>query len=106
VQQGQAGQVLAQNQTGDLSADQQVITGTEVVKLLESLEVAVKVATMPANDAKEALGCLEMAKFDVLVVGISFCIENYKNTLLVKLEVSHESKISGILSPDYSFAVG
>jgi hypothetical protein len=62
VQQGQAGQVLAQNQTGDLSANQQRITGAEVVKLLESLEVAVKAATMPENDAKEALGCLETAK--------------------------------------------
>lgn len=62
VQQGQAGQVLAQNQTGDLSANQQGITGAEVVKLLESLEVAMKAATMPENDAKEALGCLETAK--------------------------------------------
>jgi hypothetical protein len=40
VQQGQAGQVLAQNQTGNLSAHQQGLSGTEVLRLLEDLEVA------------------------------------------------------------------
>jgi len=62
VQQGQSGQTLTQRQSGDLSANQQGITGLEVVKLLESLEESLKAATVSETIAEEAIGCLKAAK--------------------------------------------
>jgi hypothetical protein len=62
VQQGQAGQVLAQNQTGNLSAHQQGLSGTEVLRLLEDLEAIVKVADLPEKTTSKSLNCLQVAK--------------------------------------------
>jgi hypothetical protein len=66
VQQGQAGQVLNQSQTGELLSNQQGITTAEVVKILESLEEAVKVAKLSDSIAEEILdylrGCLKSSE--------------------------------------------
>lgn len=62
VQQGQAEQVLAQNQTGDLSVRQQGLSGTEVLKLLEDLEAIIKAADLPEKMISKSLNCLQVAK--------------------------------------------
>lgn len=62
VQQGQSGKVLAQNQAGDLSANQQRLSRTEVLKLLEDLEAIVKAADLPEKMISKSLNCLQVAK--------------------------------------------
>jgi hydroxypyruvate isomerase len=62
VQQGQAEQVLIQNQTGDLSVRQQGLSGTEVLKLLEDLESIIKAANLPEKTISKSLNCLQVAK--------------------------------------------
>jgi Mg/Co/Ni transporter MgtE len=62
LQQGQTEQVLTQNQSGELLANQQEITTIEVVKLLESLEKAVRAARLSNNTTEEVLDYLKPAK--------------------------------------------
>jgi hypothetical protein len=62
MQLGQAGGDLQQSQTGDLQTQQQGLTGTEVVTLLEQLEAAVQEATLEPALQAELLDYLRPAK--------------------------------------------
>ncbi|MBE9180326.1 hypothetical protein IQ268_17325 [Oculatella sp. LEGE 06141] len=62
VQLGQAGGNLQQNQSGDLQTQQQGITATEVVTLLEQLEAAIKAASLSSAQQEELLDYLRPAK--------------------------------------------
>ncbi|MEL6381204.1 MAG: hypothetical protein AAFQ89_01775 [Cyanobacteria bacterium J06626_18] len=62
VQLGQAGGDQQQSQQGDLQAEQQGLTGTEVVALLEQLEKAVKGASIDPALQEELLDYLRPAK--------------------------------------------
>lgn len=62
VQMGQAGRDLEQNQTGDLQAQQQGLTGAEVVGLIEQLEAAVKGTALTPAMQEELLDYLRPAK--------------------------------------------
>jgi hypothetical protein len=62
AQLGQAGGNLQQNQSGDLHTQQQSITATEVVTLLERLEAAIKAASLSSAQQEELLDYLRPAK--------------------------------------------
>lgn len=62
VQQTQAGRDATASQAGNLAAQQQGLTGADVVKLLEELETTVKAAKLPADQEEEALDYLKSAK--------------------------------------------
>lgn len=62
VQLGQAGQDLAQNQSGEISAQQQGLTGAEVVALLEQLRRAIEGADLTADQKEELLDYIKSAK--------------------------------------------
>lgn len=62
VQLGQAGGDLQQNQQGKLQAQQQGLTGTEVVALLAQLETAIQNAAIDADQQAELLDYLRPAK--------------------------------------------
>ncbi|HEY9623418.1 MAG TPA: hypothetical protein V6C78_23880 [Crinalium sp.] len=62
MQLGQAGGDLQQSQTGDVSTQQQGITGAEVVTLLERLEMAVKGASIDPALQDELIDYLRPAK--------------------------------------------
>lgn len=62
VQQNQAGRDATASQAGNLAAQQQGLTGADVVKLLEELETTVKAAKLPADQEEEALDYLKSAK--------------------------------------------
>lgn len=62
VQMGQAGRDLEQSQTGDLQTQQQGLTGTEVVSLIEQLEAAVKGTALTPEMQEELLDYLRPAK--------------------------------------------
>jgi hypothetical protein len=62
VQMTQAGRDATASQAGNLAAQQQGLTGADVVKLLEELEMTVKAAQLPAEQEEEALDYLKSAK--------------------------------------------
>ncbi|MBE7384246.1 MAG: hypothetical protein F6J95_022850 [Leptolyngbya sp. SIO1E4] len=62
MQLGQAGRDLQQSQTGELQTQQQGLTGTEVVTLLEQLEAAVKGTSLDPTVQEELLDYLRPAK--------------------------------------------
>ncbi|MBD2461370.1 hypothetical protein H6G89_09955 [Oscillatoria sp. FACHB-1407] len=62
VQLGQAGGNLQQNQSGALQTEQQGITATEVVTLLEQLEAAIKGSALSSAQQEELLDYLRPAK--------------------------------------------
>jgi hypothetical protein len=62
VQLGQAGGNLQQNQSGTLDTQQQGLTSAEVIKLLETLETAVKGSVLSAEQQEELLDYLKPAK--------------------------------------------
>lgn len=62
IQMTQAGRDATVAQSGQLAAQQQGLTGADVVKLLEELEAAVKAASLPAAQQEEALDYLKPAK--------------------------------------------
>ncbi|MBD1863250.1 MULTISPECIES: hypothetical protein [Trichocoleus] len=62
VQMTQSGRDATANQAGNLAAQQQGLTGGDVVKLLEELETTVKAAKLPADQEEEALDYLKSAK--------------------------------------------
>lgn len=62
VQLGQAGGDLQQNQSGDLKTQQQGITATEVVTLLEQLESTIKGSALSSAQQEELLDYLRPAK--------------------------------------------
>ena len=62
VQLGQAGRDIQQHQTAALQTQQQGMTGTEVVALLERLEVAIKEASLASDQQEELLDYLRPAK--------------------------------------------
>lgn len=62
VQLGQAGGDSQQNQTGDLKTQQQGLTNSEVVNLLEQLETAIKTSALNAVQQEELLDYLRPAK--------------------------------------------
>lgn len=62
VQLGQAGRDLQQNQSGALQTQQQGLTGTEVVALLEQLEAAIQKSALDSAQQEELLDYLRPAK--------------------------------------------
>ncbi|NET36173.1 MAG: hypothetical protein F6K19_29800 [Cyanothece sp. SIO1E1] len=62
MQMGQAGRDLQQHQTGDLQAQQQGLTGAEVVTLLEQLATAVRGASIDSAMQEELLDYLRPAQ--------------------------------------------
>jgi hypothetical protein len=62
VQMTQAGRDATANQAGNLAAQQQGLSGADVVKLLEELETTVKAAKLPVEQEEEALDYLKSAK--------------------------------------------
>lgn len=62
VQMSQTGKDATATQSGNLAAQQQGLTGAEVVKLLEELETAVKASGLNADQVEEMLDYLKPAK--------------------------------------------
>jgi hypothetical protein len=62
VQLGQAGRDLQQQQSGTLDTEQQGLGGADVIKLLETLETAVKTAGLSTEQQEAVLDYLKPAK--------------------------------------------
>jgi hypothetical protein len=62
IQMTQAGQDATANQVGDLAAQQQGLSGADVVKLLEELETEVKAAQLLIDQEEAVLDYLKSAK--------------------------------------------
>ncbi|MCG8367680.1 MAG: hypothetical protein MJA27_30635 [Pseudanabaenales cyanobacterium] len=101
VQQGQARQILTQNQIGNLSANQQGITEAEVVKLLESLEETVKAAKLSDSIAEEALDYLKPAKREAGKENAdkNFIAQNLKRQTFWKA-IETQPEMQTLLHPD------
>jgi tRNA C32,U32 (ribose-2'-O)-methylase TrmJ len=70
IQQAQAGRDLQQNQSGNLSTQQQT-TNTDVVRLLENLETAIKAAAIASEQQDELMDYLRPAKREAAKEGAS-----------------------------------